>query len=263
MRLRIILSVALLLAMLLPAKTFAWGMTGHRIVGEVASRHLSSKAKAAIKKILGTESLAMASNWADFVKSDSTYKYLDTWHYVNLPVGLDRAAIYNFLDMEKEANIYNKTLEMIEILKKPGATLSERQMAMRLLIHFIGDMNQPMHTARKEDLGGNRVSVMWFNEKTNLHSLWDSKLIDHQQLSYTEYANAVDNASPIELVNLKKGTIRDAVYDAYQASNKIYSMTKPDAKLSYRYNFDFLELLNIQLRNGGIRLAQVLNNIYG
>ncbi|RZK97678.1 MAG: S1/P1 Nuclease [Pedobacter sp.] len=247
----------------LPSNVLAWGMTGHRVVGEVADFYLSVKARAAIKKIIGNERLALAANWADFIKSDTSFKYMDSWHYVNLPAGLNKEGVFNYLDTEKVPNIYNKTLEMIAVLKNPKSTLAQKQLALRLVIHFIGDMNQPMHVARKDDQGGNRVNVFWFNEKTNLHRIWDSQLIDYQQLSYSEYARAINDPSPIQLVNWKKSTIKDAVYESYEACNKIYSMTKPDDKLSYRYNFDFADILNVQLLKGGIRLAQVLNNIYG
>ena len=61
-----------------------WGATGHRVVGEIASSYLTCKAKKNIRKILGTESIAISSNWADFVKSDSTMNYLNNWHYINI-----------------------------------------------------------------------------------------------------------------------------------------------------------------------------------
>ncbi|RYY11958.1 MAG: S1/P1 Nuclease, partial [Chitinophagaceae bacterium] len=79
------ISIILLLVLSLPFRGLAWGVIGHRVIGEIASFHLSAKAKKEIVKILGTESLAMASNWADFYKSDPAYDYLYNWHFVNLP----------------------------------------------------------------------------------------------------------------------------------------------------------------------------------
>ena len=72
-----------------PFQSMAWGMLGHRIVGQVAENYLSKKASREVKNILGNESMAMASNWADFIKSDPTYNYLNNWHYINLPAGLN------------------------------------------------------------------------------------------------------------------------------------------------------------------------------
>src|SRR5438309_1969492 len=73
----------------LPLSSMAWGILGHRIVGQIADSYLNPKARAAIQAILGNESMAMASNWADFIKSDTSYRYLNAWHYADFPVGLN------------------------------------------------------------------------------------------------------------------------------------------------------------------------------
>ncbi|WP_316737920.1 S1/P1 nuclease [Pedobacter aquatilis] len=247
----------------LPMQVNAWGMTGHRVVGEIADSYLKSKTRKAIQAILGSESLAMSANWGDFIKSDSAYNYLYNWHFVNLPANLDKQGVYNFLETEKDPNLYNKILELTAVLKKPGATLAEKKLALRMLVHMAGDLCQPMHVARKEDLGGNRISVLWFNEKSNIHRVWDEQLIEYQQLSYTEYTKAINHPSAVQLYNWQNTTLKDCIYESYQVCSKIYDKTKPDSKLSYRYNFDWVDTLNEQLLKGGIRLAKMLNDIYG
>src|SRR5687768_8908578 len=92
----------------IPAVTMAWGVVGHRVVGEIADSYLSAKTKAEIKKILGTESIAMASNWADFVKSDRSYDYLNTWHYVNIPGGLASSQVAERLRKDTATDLYTK-----------------------------------------------------------------------------------------------------------------------------------------------------------
>lgn len=255
--------IAIALIAYLPFTAGAWGMNGHRIVGQIADYYLSTKARKAVMQVLGTESPAMASNWPDFIKSDSTYNYLGSWHYVNLPGGLDQNGVFNFLDSYKEANVYNKIPEMIAILKDKQKTAAEKKMAMRLLIHFMGDIHQPMHTARKDDLGGNKVNVTWFGQRSNLHRVWDEQLIDYQQLSYTEYAAAINHPTKDQLAKWRGDSLKETVYESYEACNKIYGATKADDKLSYRYNFEFVDLMNEQLLKGGVRLAQILNTIYG
>lgn len=247
--------------MYLPNQVFAWSMLGHRIVGQIAENHLTAKARKGVRSILGNESLAMTSNWGDFVKSDPKYDYLYNWHFVNLPAGLDQPGVFRFLDAEKDPNVYNKTIEMIGILKDRKVAAEEKKFAMRMLVHMVGDLNQPMHTARKEDLGGNRVFVTWFGEKSNLHRVWDDELIDYQRLSYTEYVKAIDFSTP-ESVSWKSKSLKDFVYGSYMACNKIYETTKPEDKLSYKYNFDHVETLNQQLLKGGICLSNILNDIY-
>ena len=246
----------------LPLQANAWGMLGHRIVGQIAESYLSNKARKGVAAVLGNESIAMAANWGDFIKSDPAYNYLYNWHFVNLPAGLDQQGVFDFLEKDTAANVYNKTLEMARILKSKSSSSDEKKLAMRMLIHMVGDLNQPMHTARKEDLGGNKVYVTWFGEKSNLHRVWDDGLIEYQQLSYTEYAKVINYPSKGQLELWKGNALRDFVYGSYQACNRIYAYSKPEDKLSYRYNFDFADLLNEQLLKGGICLANVLNEIY-
>ena len=253
--------LAIALVAYLPINAAAWGMTGHRVVGQIADYYLSSKARKAVTQLLG-ESPAMASNWPDFIKSDSTYNYLSSWHYVNLPGGLDHNGVFNFLDSDKQANVYSKIPELIAILKDKNQTQDQKKMAMRLLIHFVGDIHQPMHTARKEDLGGNKVNVTWFGQRSNLHRVWDEGLVEYQQLSYTEYATAINHPTKEQLNKWRHDSLKESVFESYLACNQIYEKTKADDKLSYSYNFEFVGLLNEQLLKGGVRLAEMINQIY-
>ncbi len=259
---KITVGFALAILTYAPIKASAWGMLGHRIVGEIADSYLTPKSRKAIEGILGSESLAMSANWGDFIKSDSSYNYLYNWHFVNLPAGLNKDGVFNLLDTEKTPNVYNKIPDLIAILKNSNSTLDQKKLAIRMLVHMVGDLHQPMHTARKEDLGGNKVQVLWFGEKSNLHRVWDESLIDYQQLSYTEYARAINHPSKIQLYNWQKSTLKDCIYESYEVCNKIYDNIKPDAKLSYRYNFEWIDTLNEQLLKGGVRLAKILNDIY-
>jgi len=259
------IKVCILIAIMayLPIRAGAWGMIGHRVVGQIADYYLTTKARKAVKNILGTESIAIASNWGDFIKSDTAYNYLYSWHYVNLPAGLDQQGVFNFLDTDKQANLYNRVPEQIAVLKNAQSSAEQKLLAMRLLIHLIGDMHQPMHTARKEDLGGNKISVTWFGEKSNLHRVWDEGLIEYQQLSYTEYATAINHPTAGQLKTWKTFSLKQDVFESYSLCNQIYAGIKLDEKLSYRYNFDYVAILNNALLKGGVRLAQILNDIYG
>lgn len=247
----------------LPFNANAWGVLGHRIVGEVADHYINAKTRRAIQKILGTESIAMTSNWADFVKSDPNYNYLSNWHYVNLPASLSKADVFSFLENYPEANIYSKINEMTEVLKNKNSTADQKKLALRMVIHLVGDLHQPMHTARKEDLGGNKVLLTWFGQKTNLHRVWDSDLIDFQGLSFTEYTKAINYTTKQQVLNLQSTSLKDWVFESYEVCNKIYATgIKNDDKLSFNYNFDWIETANQQLLKGGVRLAGVLNGVF-
>ena len=255
----------LVIAMLayMPITASAWGVLGHRIVGEVAESYLQAKTRLAIRQILGNESLAMSANWADFIKSDTSYNYLSSWHYVNLNPDLSKTDLFSYLDNQPAANIYNKTNEMIAVLKNQKSTAEQKKQALRLIIHMVGDLHQPMHTARKDDLGGNKIQLLWFGEKSNLHKVWDEGLIDFQQLSYTEYTKAINHPTAQQLMIWQKSSLKDCVWESYGICNKIYATgIKNDDKLSYRYNFDWIGTVNEQMLKGGVRLAKILNDIY-
>jgi hypothetical protein len=246
----------------LPFQSGGWALLGHRIVGEIAERHLTPFAKKEVIKILGTESLAMASNWADFIKSDSTYNYLYNWHFINIKGGLGHEEVMTLLKNDTAIDAYTRINFMVKELKKKSLPKDKKVFYLRLLIHIVGDIHQPLHVGRPEDLGGNRIRVTWFNAPYNIHQIWDSQLIDHQQLSYTEYATAINHSTPAQRRQWQKQPIPEWFWQAYQEAEKIYADIKPDEKLGYPYNYKFLGTLNNRLLMGGIHLAGLLNDIY-
>ncbi|RYE07035.1 MAG: S1/P1 Nuclease [Sphingobacteriaceae bacterium] len=247
----------------LPMKSMAWGMLGHRVVGQIADSYLSKKARKNIALILGDESVAMASTWADFIKSDRNYNYLSSWHYIDFDQQMAYPEMQSFLKLDTAVNAYTKLNMIIAQLKNKNLEQSKKQMYLRLLIHIVGDVHQPMHTAHTADKGGNDVKLFWFNKPTNLHALWDSEMIDDQQLSYTEYAAWVNHSTTEQRNALQHDAISKWLYETSQISEKLYSEIKPEAHLTYRYTFDHLAIANQQLLKGGIRLAGILNELFG
>jgi len=264
MKINFLKKLAIGIAMLCtPIFSQAWGLEGHRICGQIAESYLTPKAKAAIQAILGNESIAMASNWADFIKSDDNYKYLSTWHYIDFDKPYTLPEMQEYLQNDKNTDAYTKLTFMIGELKKKETTPENRLLYLRMVIHIVEDLHQPMHTGRTGDQGGNAIKLTWFGDATNLHSVWDSKLIDFQQLSYTEYAAAINHTTPAQLNEWEKAPISQWLYESNQLAEKIYNNSLPDSKLSYQYNFMYLDTLNQQLLKGGVRLAGVLNQIFG
>jgi hypothetical protein len=241
-----------------------WGQNGHRIVGEIAENYLSNKARKAIREILGNESIAMTSNWADFIKSDSNFNYLSSWHYINVKQGLSQPNFNMVLQNDTVADAYTKLNFLITELKNQQLSVDKKQMYLRLLIHIVGDIHQPLHVGRFEDLGGNRIRVLWFGDSTNLHSVWDEKLIESQNLSYSEYVKAINHTTKAQRKQWQEQPMNEWFFESYQLAGKIYSgINQPHQRLSFRYNFDYIEILNSQLLKGGVRLAGLLNSIFG
>ncbi len=264
MKTSLVKRLALFIAVLyLPLQSMAWGQEGHRICGQIASSYLTPKARKAIEAILGNESIAMASNWADFIKSDPAYSYLSSWHYIDFDKAYTYPEMVEFLNHDTNVDAYTKMNFMIGELKKKDISKENQLLYLRMLIHIIEDVHQPMHTAHADDQGGNGFKVNWFSTPTNLHSVWDSQLIEFQQLSYTEYATAINHTTTAQRAEWQKAPISQWLFESNQIAEKLYTEIKPGDTLNYKYNFTHIETLNQQMLKAGVRLAGVLNEIFG
>jgi hypothetical protein len=247
-----------------PFVSMAWGLLGHRIVGEIAWGYLTPNAKKAVQGILGNESLAMATNWADFIKSEPSYRYLGNWHYINFKSGLPEKQVRDYLAADTATDAYTRMNFLTAELKKKNLDKDKKLFYLRLLIHIAGDLQQPMHVARPDDQGGNGVKIDWFGKSTNLHAMWDDQLIEFQQLSYTEYAKVINHPTAAQKAEWQKQNVADWIVDSYSITEKIYKEIESmqGNRLSYRYNYDHLKTLDQQLLKGGVRLASLLNQIF-
>ena len=149
-----------------------WGKTGHRITGKIAETYLTKNAKTQIKKIMGHHDLSRMSNWADEIKSDPDWKIANDWHWCTIPDG------ESYKKDKHSGQAVEKINEFINVLKNKKSKKEDKQIALKFLVHLIGDLHQPMHVGNGKDRGGNDIKLKWFNESTNLHSIWDSDLID-------------------------------------------------------------------------------------
>lgn len=242
---------------------FAYGPTGHRVVAEIAQRHLSRHAKRELKKLIGDQRLAFWANWPDFIKSDTTgqWKSATKWHYVDLPGGISKEQFMTDLKALPGQNLYTQIPAMEAQIKDKSLSLEKRQQALYFLIHFLGDLHQPLHVGRDEDQGGNKIKVTWFGKPTNLHAVWDEALIDYQQYSYTEYATVLDVVDKDQAKSWTESPLEEWFYESHQLSDKVYDRTPEGSKLSYGYNYIFVNDLNEELTKGGLRLAKILNEI--
>lgn len=235
-----------------------WGQTGHRTIGKIAENYLEAKTKREISKILDGQSLALVSTFGDDIKSDKRYKDFYSWHYVNMPFGV------KYEDSEKNPNgdLVTGIEKCKSVILDKNASKDDKAFYLKLLVHFIGDLHQPMHVGRAEDKGGNTIQVQWFNDGTNLHSVWDSKMIDSFQMTYTEMAANADKISKEQVKYLQQGTIADWANETQTFAIKAYDSTEVGEKLSYNYMYENFGLVRSQLQKGGIRLAKVLNDLF-
>lgn len=258
-----LLKIAVLaLTLICSVNSFAWGTTGHRVVAEIANRNLSNKAKKEIKKIIGNQKLAYWANWPDFIKSDKSFSFADSWHYLNIPGNLTYNDYLTALNNSSDNNMYKRIEILVNELKDENLPLAKKQQNLYFLMHIVGDAHQPMHVGRAEDLGGNKITVEWFGTKTNIHTVWDSKLVDFEKYSYTEYSEVLNILDKKEIKKIQEGTLADWIFDSYNLANNIYGEVNENHNLKYEYQYLNKQNVENQLLKGGLRLAKILNELY-
>ena len=249
----------LLLTSLIVFQSFGWGATGHRVVGLIAERHLTKKAKRNIERVLGRETLAEVSNFMDFIKSDATYRHMSPWHYATIPD--DQS--YDEVGTPEEGDVIVTIQRLMEELESKEFTDVDEAFALKCLVHLIGDIHQPLHVGNGEDRGGNDIKLEYFWRGSNLHRVWDSGIIDGQNYSYTEYVEWINHPTKAQLEDWSSMNVVDWANESKELRAQCYETMTEDLKLTYRYNFDNIALVNQRLLQAGIRLANVLNEIYG
>ncbi|MBW7866906.1 MAG: S1/P1 nuclease [Brumimicrobium sp.] len=242
--------------------TFAWGVTGHRVVAEVAQQHLNDKAQARINQILGGHPMAEIANWMDDIKSDPNpdWDTLSAYHYVTIPTGLT----YEESNKNPRGDVIKGISIAIQKLKSGKLTPEMEVIYLKMLIHFLGDIHQPLHVGVGEDRGGNTISATWFGKKTNLHTIWDSDILDHKKYSYTELTSIVNCCATTEqVVKWQQDSIDTWVQENVALRKNIYTFDVNVKYWEYAYTYLNWEAMKLQLEKGGVRLAGILNEIYG
>ncbi len=237
----------------------AYDAIGHRIIADIAYQHLSNKAKKQCDKLLGERGLIYEASWADEVRSDKNYDYSYKWHYQNLKDSMTSAELNTLLEnpISEGEHLFYAIRTMSERLKSNHSDVE----ALKFLVHFVGDLHQPMHLGRADDLGGNKVEVSWFGKKTNIHAVWDSQITASKFMSYSEFSSYLQNKFKPQEQLYKKFSIQQSVEAVYQVRNSIYTYDKTDTN-NYRYVYRFADDLDDMLYRGGIQLSNILNDIF-
>jgi hypothetical protein len=236
---------------------FSWGKTGHRIVGEIAERNLTEKSKSELKKLMGDEKLWLSSTWPDEMRSDPNFKKTTFWHYVSI------ANNKKYFDEKRnvDGDLIWALFHFESMLRNEKETSENKKNALRFLVHFIGDLHQPLHVGLVEDRGGNSIMVKWFSNHTNLHSVWDEMIIDSEKLSYTEYSDYLGNMTEnFKTLNLK-GNYFDWAQESMSYRSVIYEIPE-NKNLGYEYAFKAKPIIEERLKQAGIRTAFILNDIF-
>jgi hypothetical protein len=246
--------VATLVGALLCGSAWAWGSEGHQVVALIAEKQLTPNARAEVNRLLALEpgeTLASISSWADEHRSPQT----GPWHYVNFPKG---DCNYQPERDCPDGHCVVAAIEKFTSVLESSASDEKRLNALKYLVHFVGDVHQPLHAGYGEDRGGNTYQLQAFMRGTNLHAVWDSGLIkslDIDALALTAELLATPQA---------KTTSAWTPALAAEESCRIVSTEGfyPGRLVDAPYIRRFVPVMKDRLAVAGARLGYLLNRIW-
>ncbi len=244
-----------------PRPCQAWGADGHRIVGYIAARFLTPQAAAGVLELLDRKTLAEVSTWADEIKGNRSYDWARPLHYANLPPGTRQ---FDLAAHCSNGCVVSAIREYATVLGDPHAGRDARIEALKFLVHFVGDVHQPLHVSHARDRGGNDLKVRFFEDNTNLHRVWDSGLIRHTRRPWQQYADTLlAGLRPQQLSEWSRNLMpSDWATDSYAlAVEYAYDIPK-DGQLADAYFQRNIPVVDQQLATGGVRLAALLNAVF-
>jgi hypothetical protein len=249
----------------MPSSLYAWAREGHEIIAMIAEQRLQSDVREKIYTLLAGIKFVQASMWADEVRSRETA----AWHYVNIPLDEDKYDADHHCP--KEQCVIGQIKRFQQVLANKEARFKNRQKALKYLIHFVGDLHQPLHAGDNNDRGGNDVHVEFlgqsinpFNHKPwNLHAVWDSGILEAHEpdaRKYAELLNAWLDSRPEEEKPLRDGSVMEWVMESHGIAKRHAYNLPADRKLGEDYYRENVDVIDQQLIKGGIRLAEILNS---
>lgn len=246
----------LLVPLFVSVESFAWGPQGHQIVGALAEKYLLDSTKLKIREISGEETLEQLSTWPDEIKSNPEWAKSKPWHYANIPDG----SSYDQCDKNPAGDVVEAIPRMTKDLINTSLPLEKRKQALAFIVHFLGDIHQPLHVGRSEDMGGNAINMQWQNKKTNLHAIWDSAILRDISSNTNDVAAMLYNVSDAQIAQLGLGDVNSWVNEGLSLRQLIYSYpANRSNNWEKEYSSRVGSTLKDRLQKAGVRLASWLN----
>ncbi len=234
----------------LPISSFAWGKKGHQLVAEIAFHFLDENTKQAVQHYLGRMSIEDAATWMDDMRSNHYYDYMKTWHYIDITKG-------QAYQPSAEKNIVTVLHSAIaELTHMENMKDADIKTDLLLIFHLTGDLSQPLHTGYPEDKGGNSIDVKGPGFSRNLHSVWDSEIIEDEKISMDDCLKLYDTYTPAEIAAIKKINVLKWMEQSRSLLDTVYDFK--DDRLTQEYINANKKIIEQQLLFGGLRLASIL-----
>lgn len=243
---------------------YGWGPEGHSLVARLAASHLTPAATARVAEILGPGvTMQSIASWADQTRRER--EATGPWHYIDIPI--DKSHREMARDCPKGDCVVAKIADFRKVLVDPAATPVARKEALMFLIHFIGDMHQPLHCSDNKDKGGNDVKLDFFGRDYNLHSVWDSGLLGRLAPEDTLFAEYSQDLTPKMIKKWTKGTVEDWAEESHRVAQKVVYGKLPKAPaggkiaITEEYEKAADPVVRERIEKAGVRLASVLNGL--
>jgi hypothetical protein len=280
-RLRLQALLAALALLLLPSPAAAWWEYGHETTAEMAMKLVKPRTRQSVlwllrqEKVLETptcpaRTIEEASIWPDCIKTlGDRFSYAYMWHFQDV----DICKPFDLQEPCAGGNCVSAQIARAQrMIADRQLPARDRLMALAFLVHFVGDLHQPLHGSEHDgDQGGNKVKASYgFIPRTNLHSIWDGLLADRAISTPPGGANGIlSQVSPEQRAEIAQGTLQDWSRESWEmARTKVYGSLIPDpctTPVPDRVVMDqakiqeLIPVLRLQLARGGIRLARLLD----
>jgi hypothetical protein len=236
-----------------------WGALGHRVVTAIAWDHLTPRAREVATGLLAGEAPGEASGWADRIRNRRPQT--SPWHYVNIPVA---ARAWDSAAWCRGGNcVVGATSRFARALSDPATPDPDRAEALRFLIHFVGDLHQPLHVGDRGDRGGNDVKVSWRGKATNLHAVWDGDLLIAWSVDEGRYLQGlrrrIARMTPAEREAMASGSVEGWAMDGTYYARDIAYQVPAGGAIPPEYLRTAGPVIDLVLIQAGLRLARLLN----
>lgn len=277
-------AIALIVGVLASLPACAWGDLGHQVTALIAYRHLSPQARTALEQLLAADQdsltppdFASRSTWADRYRA--AHRETAAWHFIDVEIDHPdpSAACFSFPALPAgtmasagpaEDCVVNKIDQFFHELKDPATPQSERLLALKFLIHFVGDLHQPLHASDDHDRGGNCVALNPSpGDVANLHAYFDVTVVAALGGSAAEIAARLDALNEDQARQSSAGNAHDWARETFELSRRdVYTLpSRPTCRnpgaieLSADYRAQARTDAALQLERAGLRLAALLN----
>ncbi len=252
-----LVSVLLFTVLAGASSTAMWGRVGHFITGEIAKDYMTETTRAEVERVLGDMSIVESTVWMDEVRPTDEYRHTADWHWVTVPDD----TTYDQAHKNPNGDIIEALERKIDALKTGDLSDEEERDALKMVIHMVGDIHQPLHVGTGEDRGGNDVEVTYLGQETNLHRVWDTDLLVSWNDDYQIWARAINHPTDELVEQWQRATVRRWAEESKSYRDVVYDLPE-DKVIGWEYRNRALPIVEKRLLQAGVRMAGVLNDIY-